>query len=86
MICFVSVQQNIVRWSHLLWVYSFRQLFADIFTRQPQVDHLNTSDNYWSSSVYVSNTKNAWNVNFKNGNTNNNNKANEYYVRCVRGR
>jgi len=83
---FVSVQQNIVRWSHLLGVYSFWQLFGNIFAKQYQVEHLNTSDYYWSSSVYVSNTKNAWIVNFKNGNTNNNNKTNKNYVRCVRGR
>jgi hypothetical protein len=83
---FVSVQQNIVRWSHPLGVYSLRQLYSDIFTIHRQVDHLNTSDNYWSSSSYVSDDKNAWIVNFKNGNTNNNNKTNENYVRCVRGR
>ncbi len=86
MMCFVSVQKNIVRWSHPLWVYSFWHRVGDIFISPKQVDHLNTSDNYWSSSVYMSNTKNAWIVNFKNGNTNNNNKTNEYYVRCVRGR
>ncbi len=83
---FASVQQNIVRWSHPLWVYGFWHMFGDIFAKHRKVDHLSTSDNYWSSSVYVSNSKNAWIVNFKNGNTNNNNKTNENYVRCVRGR
>ncbi|MBU0999107.1 DUF1566 domain-containing protein [Patescibacteria group bacterium] len=42
------------------------------------------SDNYWSSTTYANNTTNAWNVNFNNGNVNNNDKANSYYVRCVR--
>lgn len=83
---FVRVQQNIVRWSHPLWVYSLGQLCSDIFAKHIQVDHLNTSDNYWSSSVYVSNKKNAWIVNFKHGNTNYDSKTNENYVRCVRGR
>jgi len=44
------------------------------------------SDNYWSSTSYQNpdNQNNAWNVNFNNGNTNNNDKTNEYFVRCVR--
>ena len=33
----------------------------------------------------VPNTTNALNVNFNNGNVNNNNKTNAYYVRPVRG-
>jgi len=40
------------------------------------------ANNYWSSSEY--NANNAWNQNFSNGNQNNNNKTNTYYVRCVR--
>ena len=44
------------------------------------------SDNYWSSTTYAPNTTNAWNVNFNNGNVNNDNKTiNPYYVRPVRG-
>jgi hypothetical protein len=31
------------------------------------------------------NTDNAWNVNFNNGNVNNDDKTNTYYVRPVRG-
>ncbi|MCF6207524.1 MAG: DUF1566 domain-containing protein, partial [Sulfurovum sp.] len=42
------------------------------------------SRDYWSSSQNVSDAKYAWNVYFKNGNTNNNTKSNEYHVRCVR--
>lgn len=43
------------------------------------------SSNYWTSTTRASNTSNAWNVNFNNGNTNNNGKTNAYYARCVRG-
>jgi hypothetical protein len=42
------------------------------------------SGNYWSSSPNVSDASNAWNVNFKNGNDNWNNKSNTNLVRCVR--
>jgi len=31
--------------------------------------------NYWSSSTYVNNPQNAWNVNFNDGNTNANTRA-----------
>ena len=41
------------------------------------------ANNYWSSTENDSN--NAWNVNFNNGNVNNNDKSNNRYVRCVRG-
>ncbi|MBI5525158.1 MAG: hypothetical protein HY897_02410 [Deltaproteobacteria bacterium] len=34
---------------------------------------------------YAANTSNAWNVNFDNGNVNNNDKTNNNNVRCVRG-
>lgn len=40
-----------------------------------------TSSNYWAATEY--NTNNAWNVNFNNGNVDNNNKYNENYVRAV---
>ncbi len=43
------------------------------------------SNNYWSSTTYAPNTSNAWNVNFNDGNVNNNNKTNNNYVRCVSG-
>ena len=40
--------------------------------------------NHWSASTVSNNTTNAWRVNLSNGNTNNNNKTNSNYVRCVR--
>lgn len=46
--------------------------------------YLVASDNYWSSSPNVSDPSKAWNVNFKNGNDNWNNKSNANLVRCVR--
>ena len=42
------------------------------------------SDNYWSGTTYANNSDNAWNVNFNNGNVNNNDKNNSNYVRPVR--
>jgi hypothetical protein len=42
------------------------------------------SSNYWSSSTNANNTTNAWNVNFNDGNVNNNDKSNNNYVWCVR--
>jgi len=39
----------------------------------------------WSSTTNVSDSSNAWNVNFNNGNDNWNSKTNENRVRCVRG-
>ena len=53
---------------------------------EEKIDKQVASNNYWSSSPNVSNDSNAWNVNFNSGNTNNNNKLNKNYVRCVRGR
>jgi hypothetical protein len=43
------------------------------------------SSNYWSSTTIATNPNNAWNVNFNNGNVNNDNKTNEQHVRAVRG-
>ncbi|HRZ95816.1 MAG TPA: hypothetical protein P5262_04620 [Candidatus Moranbacteria bacterium] len=40
--------------------------------------------NFWSAAEN-STAANAWNVNFSTGGTNNNNKTNSNYVRCVRG-
>jgi len=48
--------------------------------------YVNTSDFYWSSSVYVSGTKRAWVVYFETGRTYYDTKTYKYYVRCVRGR
>ena len=42
------------------------------------------SNDYWSTTTNASNTSNAWNVNFNNGNDNWNNKSNDNYVCCVR--
>jgi len=41
------------------------------------------ASNYWTATE--NNTTNAWNVNMSSGSTNNNNKTNSNYVRCVRG-
>ncbi len=43
--------------------------------------HTLTATNYWSSTE--NSTNNAWNVNFSNGNINNNNKYNGNAVRAV---
>ena len=43
------------------------------------------STNYWSSSSNADNPTNAWNVNFDNGNVNDNNKTNTNFVWPVRG-
>ena len=44
------------------------------------------SDWYWSSSSNANNPDNAWNVNFNDGNVNDNNddKDNQNFVRAVR--
>jgi len=39
---------------------------------------------FWSSSSYVGNTVNAWNVYFYNGYVSRYDKAGNYYARCVR--
>ena len=46
-----------------------------------KIVHAAQSSNRWSSSE--NNSNNAWNVNFGNGNFNNNNKYNSYVVRAV---
>ncbi len=43
-----------------------------------------SSNSFWSSSSLVSNTSNAWSVNFNYGNVYYYNKTNNYYARCVR--
>jgi hypothetical protein len=40
---------------------------------------------YWSSSTYVYDTNNAWNINFDGGSANGGGKSANYYVRAVRG-
>jgi hypothetical protein len=61
--------------------------FSGAFCRQAKQESMavTVANNYWSSSTYVPNTTNAWNVNFNNGNTNADNKTNDNYVRLVRG-
>ncbi len=41
---------------------------------------------YWLSAPYVSDSKYAWGVGFRDGDTGYDSKSYEYYVRCVRGR
>ena len=43
------------------------------------------SSDYWSATTNASNTTNAWDVNFNNGNVDNDNKSNTNFVWCVRG-
>lgn len=43
------------------------------------------SNGYWSSTSIAANPNNAWIVDYNNGNVNNDNKTNGYYVRAVRG-
>jgi hypothetical protein len=40
---------------------------------------------YWSATTNANNTGNAWDVNFNNGNVNNDDKDNNNFVWCVRG-
>lgn len=49
-----------------------------------QVERATVPNNYWSGSTISANPNNAWNVNFNNGDVNNNNKTNNNYVRAVR--
>jgi hypothetical protein len=42
------------------------------------------ADNHWSSTTNANNPSNAWNVNFNDGNVNNNDKTNPLRVRAVR--
>jgi len=43
------------------------------------------SSNYWSATTNANNTSNAWDVNFNNGNVDNDDKDNNNFVWCVRG-
>lgn len=43
------------------------------------------SSNYWSATTNANNASNAWNVNFNNGDVNNDDKTNTNHVWCVRG-
>ncbi len=62
---------------------------ADRSRYSPAIDtayFLNTaSSRYWSSTTSAYNTSYAWYVYFKYGSSVSRNKANDYYVRCVRG-
>ena len=66
------------------------QSIVDVGRYKPSIQkgfkNVSTSDYYWSSSVFVSDSKGAWIVYFKNGYTYRYDKSYEYYVRCVRGR
>jgi len=50
-----------------------------------QVEGASVSSFHWSSSTNSNDPDNAWNVNFNDGNVNNDNKSNDNYVRAVRG-
>jgi hypothetical protein len=50
-----------------------------------QAERATVASNYWSSTTNSNNPTNAWNVNFNDGNVNNDNKTNNNYVRAVRG-
>jgi len=66
------------------------QSIVDVGRYKPSIQkgfkNVSTSVYYWSSSVYVSDTKCAWSVNFEDGRTDSYYKADECYVRCVQGR
>jgi hypothetical protein len=53
--------------------------------KREQAERATQSSNYWSASSLAPNPTNAWNINFNNGNVNNDNKTNNRYVRAVRG-
>ena len=79
---------------------SVQNLLCDLFTKVYRVQVLDcfllsnlkllkkrlkiVSDWFWTSTTNASDTSNAWNVNFNNGNDNWNDKTNSNYVRCVR--
>lgn len=50
-----------------------------------QVERAIASAHYWSSSTNALDPTNAWNVNFNDGNVNNDDKTNTNRVRAVRG-
>ena len=52
---------------------------------QEQAERATAADNYWSSTTNAGNSSNAWNVNFNDGNVNNDDKNNSLRVRAVRG-
>ena len=56
----------------------YRPAISSVFTNV-------TSDNYWSSTSYASDSSYAWIVNFDNGDVVWNSKTYENSVRCVRG-
>ena len=65
------------------------QSIADVGRYNPAIkrDFKNVASNdYWSSSQFVSDAKSAWIVYSKYGYTNGGTKSNEYFVRCVRHR
>ena len=45
----------------------------------------NVLNKYWLATTNAENSANAWNVNFNNGNVNNDNKINSNHAWCVRG-
>ena len=62
---------------------------VDISGTKPFIDSLFQniiSNPYWSSSSDASNSSLAWDVDFSDGYTDNYEKTNSNYVRCVRGR
>ncbi len=68
------------------WRSESLSLIGQIFGERKSAGVSTVSNNYWSSTTNPSNTTNAFNVNFNNGNANNNDKTNANYVRCVRGK
>ena len=58
---------------------------ARVRHRREQAEGATAASNYWSSSTNANNPTNAWNVNFNNGNVNNDDKRNNNFVRAVRG-
>ncbi len=59
--------------------------FNYLFIIAPLSNNANSSGYYWSSTTYAVDIDRAWIVNFKDGRTYYNFKANEHCVRCVRG-